>query len=126
MQGHWTQSAALVARRVRSLGDVVAGLVEHSVMVMAAVTGGHGEDETGSVKQRVRVVPMNVEVGSVTRHGVGGGTGRLNGVRGLAWLYARLLRRRSRLRWCATRWGIGTPNTSTRLGCSGFVSADRG
>jgi hypothetical protein len=122
MQGRWTQSAASVARRVRSIGDVVAD----NVMVVAVVTGGHGEDETGSVKQRVRVVPTNVEVGSATRHGVGGETGRLDGVRGLVWLYARLLRRRSRLRWCATRWGIGTPNASARLGCSGFVSADRG
>jgi hypothetical protein len=71
MQGRWTHSAAWVARSVRSLGDAMAGLVEHNVMVVATVTGGHGEDETGSVKQRVRVVPTNVKVRSATCHGVG-------------------------------------------------------
>jgi hypothetical protein len=44
--------------------------VEHNIMIVAAITGGHGEDETGSVKQCVRVVSTNVEVGSATRHGV--------------------------------------------------------
>jgi hypothetical protein len=70
MQGRWTQSVASVVRRVRSLGDAVVGLVEHSLMVMATVTSGHGEDETGSVKQCVRVVPTNVEVRSATCHDV--------------------------------------------------------
>jgi hypothetical protein len=39
--------------------------------VAAEVPGGHGEDETGSVKQRVCVVSMNVEVRLAMHHGIG-------------------------------------------------------